>query len=210
MTRPFTQFESRQPVVALLRAATEELHDRMHAHPLIVGLLTRPSLEYYQAVLEAFLRFYRPAEPLLIECSHRFGVVEQYSTPVRTRALLADLTSLGCKHNRRGALTDCQVLPELASIGALAGCLYVIKGSALGGDVILRQLTGSLVVKPYRRFFAVGCGNMKQTWRTFQRFCDNSCRCDQNRQAAIVAAKQTFACLAECLTFSFNEHHFRG
>lgn len=193
-----------QRMTALLREATAQLHVSLHEHPLIVELLTRPSLDCYRTVLEAFIAFYEPAEITLIERSRRLGVAEQYPRRDRTIWLTADLEALGHGSQRIARESISDLAARLTGIGELAGCLYVIKGSALGGQRILRRLTGSLPVEGCCRFFNGDGENTTQMWRAFQRFCNQTCRDSDIRQAAIVSAKQTFVELAESLNWAMT------
>lgn len=130
MTQQSNEREIGQSVVASLRAATVDLHRQLHGHPLIVELLTCSSLDCYEAVLEAFLGFYKTVEPEIVECARRFGLGEQYPSPVRTQWLLADLRALGCDWVERHRGNDATVFPELTNVETLLGVLYVVKGSA--------------------------------------------------------------------------------
>ncbi len=205
MKAEVTQTARNQPMVDLLRTATMQLHLSLHQHPLIVELLTRPSTDSYRAVLEAFHRFYKPVEPVLVECSRRFRVAEQYPQPDRTDWLTADLDALGSRSHRIDLETKHKPPDRLTGIGGLAGCLYVIKGSSLGGRTILRQLNRSLNVKRYSRFFTGDGERTPQMWRAFQRFCNHACQRDDVRQAALASAKQTFVTVAQCLTWSMGQ-----
>jgi len=84
MPTTFIHSELAQPASAFLRAATHELHEGLHRHPLIEELLTRPTFECYRAVLEAFFTFYRQAEVLLVERARWLGLVEQDPRAMRT------------------------------------------------------------------------------------------------------------------------------
>ena len=59
----------------------------------------------------------------LVEGSRRFGLAEHYPSSVRTEWLLGDLMALGCDCVERFPRSEKTVLPELADVGTLAGCL---------------------------------------------------------------------------------------
>jgi len=188
-----------KPAVAVLREATAEVHARLHEHPLMVELLAHPSADRYRAVLEAFWRFYRPAEPRLVACARRFGVTEQYPRALRTARLRADLRSLDCWPPPPVAPANLHELPESQSLAALAGCLYVIKGSALGGLVIARTLRGRLPHDCGRAFLTGDGDATEREWSEFRRFCERVCRDEQTRIEAIVAAQQVFRTIEVCV-----------
>lgn len=208
MTPSELYLERHARAISALRAATEEQHGRLHEHPLFEELLARPSRECYRAVLEVFLRFHWPAELSLVESSRRLGVPEQYPERARTRWLLADLGSLGCEPARIRALTEGRSFLRPASPGELVGCLYVIKGSALGGRTILRQLRRGLRVDGCCRFLTGEGARTVETWSAFQRFCERVCASDQSRREAIEAARRTFEAFADCL--GVHEAETRG
>jgi heme oxygenase len=196
-----------QTTVARLREATRELHLELHEHPLLVELLTRPSDDSYRAVLEGFLRFYQSTEPAVVECSHRLDVAEQYLRVDRTVWLSADLKILNSGRQRIEPLEKGQAVAPLSGIGELAGCLYVIRGSSLGGRTILRELNRSLHVNRCCRFFTGDGDRTTQIWQDFQQFCNSACRCEEVRQAAIGAARSAFLSVEECMTWSMKRSH---
>lgn len=201
----FIQSELAQPATAVLRAATHELHEELHRHPLIEELLTHPTFACYRAVLEAFFTFYRQVEVRLVERARSLGLVEQYPRAMRTEWLLADLKTLGCGDDRLAALSNHQAPPELTEVGELAGCLYVVKGSALGGRSILDQLARKLSVEQSCRFFTGDGSGTARVWKRFTQFCNDTCRGIETRRLAILAAEQTFVSIADCLTRSAND-----
>lgn len=188
-----------EPALTVLREATAEVHARLHEHPLIVELLAHPSAERYRAVLEAFWRFYRPEEPRLVACARRFGVTEQYPHAIRTAWLRADLRSLGCWSPPPVAPTNLHEVREPQSVAALAGCLYVIKGSALGGLVIARALGGRLPNDCGRAFLTGDGDATERTWSEFRHFCERVCPDEQARIAATAAARRVFRTIEDCM-----------
>lgn len=189
---------------ALLRESTALLHQSLHEHPLMDRLLTRPSVSCYRTVLRGFLAFYEPMEPVLMDSSRRLGVPGLYHSPDRTERLSADLEALGDEAPRAICAHNSPALPPLTGIGDLVGCLYVIKGSALGGQTILRLLSGFPPVQSACRFFTGDGEQTARNWRAFQTFCNDVCRCDEDRQAAVNSARQTFLVIAQCLTWAME------
>lgn len=185
--------------VAVLRAATEHLHRALHQHPLIAELLARPSFDSYRAVLEGFQRFYAEAEPMIVECSRKFGCARQYPLVIRSRWLIADLESLGCECDRPVSLNDEHPVAKLNSVAELVGTLYVINGSALGGATILRKVSALLSIEHSCRFFTGEGDKTGETWNAFQEFCEEACSSEEAKRDAIVAAKHTFTSIERCL-----------
>jgi heme oxygenase len=197
-------FVGDRSTISLLREATAPLHQSLHEHPLMVRLLTRPSVCCYRTVLRGFLAFFEPMEPVLMDSSRRLGVPELYRRPDRTKRLSADLETLGDEVPRAVCAHNLPVFPRLTGIGNLAGCLYVINGSALGGQTILRRLSGFPAAQRACRFFTGDGEQTAQNWRDFQQFCNQVCRSDEDRLAAVSSARQTFLSIAQCLTRGMN------
>ena len=205
MQTEFSETHSDQSAVARLREATRGLHLNLHQHPLIVQLLTRPSIDVYRAVLEGFLRFYQIAEPAVVECSERLGVAEQYPRHDRTCWLCADLEVLDDGRPRAVHLGNEHAVAAMTEVGELAGWLYVIRGSALGGITILQRLERGLDVRECSRFFRADGDRTTEVWKEFQRFCNEACRCEELRQAAIGGAREAFLLISDCLPRSTRQ-----
>lgn len=199
-----------QSAVALLRAATRELHEELHRHPLVRELLSRPTLKCYQAVLEAFLSFYAPTEVLLVESARRLGVVDQYPRAMRTDWLISDLKSLGCNDDRLARLSNRRAFPPLDGIGEFAGCLYVVQGSALGGRVILQRVACELSIEQSCRFLTSGGTNTARIWKHFVRFCDSQCCGPEARREAVQSAQRAFEFVADCLAYAVSQRTTNG
>jgi heme oxygenase len=199
-----SHFVRGQSTISLLREATAPWHQSLHEHPLMNRLLTHPSLKCYCKALQGFLAFYEPTEPVLIDSSRRLGVPGLYCRPERTEWLSSDLESLNLEGERFEFPDNTQHSPCLAGIGNLVGCLYVVKGSALGGRTILRQLSGLHPVKRACRFLTGDGDRTAQNWNAFQSFCNEVCRSKELRRAAVTSAQQTFVSIAQCLTWSEN------
>ena len=116
-----------------LKRETAALHQHLEAQ---LGLLD-PSLNVhrYRRVLETFYGFYVPFE---IDVT-RFAAAElPLGFPLRVRAELIerDLLALGLSPADLATLPLCSDRPELSCVEDLAGCLYVIEGACLGGQVL--------------------------------------------------------------------------
>jgi heme oxygenase len=115
-----------------LKRETAAAHQHLEAE---LGLLD-PGLDVprYLRVLETFYGFYVPVE---IDVA-RVAAAEPLAFPLRARAQLIerDLLALGRSPADVAALPLCRDRPELASVEDLAGCLYVLEGACLGGQVL--------------------------------------------------------------------------
>ncbi len=192
------------PALSALRVATDELHRKLHLHPLIVELLAHPSFDTYRMVLQSFLSFYRPLEPTLVECCYRFGDEDQYFQTTRTEQLVEDLEALGWRSDRLTGPHEHVNLPQLKTRGALVGCLYVVRGSALGGRAILERIGGHLSIENCRRFLMNDGVETQACWSAFHAYCELVCQTVEARRAATQTARQTFESIAECFAMDRN------
>jgi heme oxygenase len=125
-----------------LRQETAKLHDHLDAQlPLLDPHL---SIGRYRDVLEVFLGFYAPLEDNLTRLAS--SAFSPFELPLRLRAELIerDLLALGASRRQLAELPRCTDLPRLSCLEDLAGCLYVLEGACLGGQVIAPALQGRL------------------------------------------------------------------
>jgi heme oxygenase len=125
----------------VLRRATSARHERLHQHPLLKPILSgRVSLRQYVSILEAYYGIHEPLEERVREAAGLLDYKLHSGRLGHAERLACDLTYFGYTPLALGQLHRCMHLPELSSIAALLGCLYVIEGSTLGGRVIARRV----------------------------------------------------------------------
>lgn len=165
---PQDEFQStpRSALVAL-KSATQHEHDALDA---ALDLL-HPSLGSagYRRHLEAFFGFYAPMELALAAIG---GWSEQdIDLTVRDKSALlrADLISLAV--DAPDALPQCQALPFLPNFSAALGCLYVLEGATLGGQLISRHVEKQFgyTASHGARFFNGYGERTGEMWMTFRR-----------------------------------------
>lgn len=156
------------PLLALrLRQATKAAHHALDHHPLLATLL-EPSLTRaaYGDSLASLHGLYAAAEAALAP-----GAEAAFPHVPRLPALEADLAAL-CR----------SPLPFRASIAVpdspatRIGMLYVLEGSALGGQVLMRQIQKTLGTDCPLVFFA-GTGEAagKMRWASYWRYAEAHC-----------------------------------
>jgi heme oxygenase len=77
---------------------------------------------------------------------------------------------LGCSEAVIETLPRCEALPEMATIGAALGSMYVWEGSTLGGQMICRHLHQLLGVTPLTgaRYFSSYGDGVGRRWQEFR------------------------------------------
>jgi heme oxygenase (biliverdin-IX-beta and delta-forming) len=184
-------------VLPELRAATRIQHDRIEQ---LLALDAPMPLARYAAILQGFQRFL-----LAWEAELRDALPARLQDWLAERSRLAfvahDLAFLGAELPRPSWRAVPACLPE-RSVAAAFGSLYVIEGSALGGQVITPRLKRDLGLEPGRGasyFHGHGEGTGAR-WREFRQ-----------RAAAEIgddAARRRMACRAAAQTFEALIHGF--
>ena len=154
------------PVHQRLRLATSEAHQRIEGR-MPFGA---PSFDVaaYRRLLGAFVGFYRPLEARL---APQAGAIAGLQWPRRVKLplLMCDLRSLGMAQADVDALVSCSRLPSLDHPARALGCLYVLEGSTLGGQVVQRLLVErfGMAVADALSFFRSYGTEVGKHWRSF-------------------------------------------
>lgn len=168
---------SAPPLPAALRAAlrqgTDDLHMRLDAG---IGPLTTKA--EYLAYLQGSFAFRAAIEPAL----HAAGAAGW--TPIcLAPAIAEDLAILGLDRPRP------VTAPALQGIPAIAGALYVLEGSALGGVLIARRAT-ALGYGPDSGAAHLHCQTAQQgRWRAFLAWMEGH---DPDPRPSVAAARTVF------------------
>ena len=183
-----------------LRDATAPLHKQLNEQPLLAALLGKeqPLADYQQLLgiyyslyheLEAAIKAYLSLQPI------DFDYQPRYKTPL----LFNDLKYW---HITPEPLA-CQIdLPDLNSLGALLGLLYVLEGSTLGGQFIAQhlQLTYGYTRSTGSDFYS-GYGEQTTThWQSFISYLNSFSDPPDLAAQAIDTAILSFACFNQALT----------
>ncbi len=148
----------------------------------------------YRQRLARFFGFYQPLEAELHRSSSILAGLNDFAARRKTPLLLADLDHFDVNP---AALPLCTRLPELRSAEARYGCLYVLEGATLGGQVIGRHLRERLGIEPHSggRFFAGYGDRTGSMWHSFRAALAGFAEQSTAPQAIVDAALQTFECL---------------
>lgn len=156
-----------------LRAATIAAHHRIDHHPLLAPLATAQLTErHYLRILHTLFWFHDPLQATLETACARYQSEARFEPSDRRTWLLQDFNFFGVEPIvENHPLSDWSGV-ALNSNAELAGALYVVEGSTLGGQVIARQLRENLgyaVVKGARLFNGHGPNTMVR-WSAFWRY----------------------------------------
>ena len=187
--------EEASPLRQQLKRGTADLHRRLE---LALGLLeSELSLDRYRRVLEFFFGFYAPIEAGMARLA---SAGPPLGLPLRARAALleSDLLSLGLSRREIVDLPRCADLPPLSGAGELAGCLYVVEGACLGGQVVAPALRERLrVAKGSGASFFVGDGQgTRARWSLFLAWLEDLGRAGAAPAEIVGSARATFLAFA--------------
>ena len=181
-----------------LRLVTRDAHLRLEAEVDFDGRLT--SLEIYRGFLEGFFRFIRPVEEVLVSLDlTRFGI--DYSSRRKLNWIEADIKDLGHTSDSLETLPRFGELPCLTEPVEALGAMYVLEGSSLGRQVMLKKLAERLNIRPdWAGHFFSGYG--KETgamWHSFVSALNEAGRSPEAARLIESAALASFAAFEKCL-----------
>lgn len=153
-----------------LRDATRASHHLIDHHPLLAPLVRADlSRRDYARALRAMLHIHLPLQSVLMEAMAQTGGGHELAD--RVAWLFDDLSVLD-----DGNITAQPAWqpPPIEGPAALAGVLYVIEGSTMGGQVIARQIEASLgyTATCGARFFNAWGVETIQRWQAFLRYAE--------------------------------------
>jgi len=187
--------EGASPLRQHLKRETADLHRRLESD---LGLLEGElSLDRYRRVLECFFGFYAPLEAGLARVA---SVGPPLGLPMRARTALieSDLLSLGLSRRDIDDLPRCDDLPQLSCPEELAGCLYVLEGACLGGQVIARALHERLGIARGNgaTFFSGDAEGTLARWSSFLAWLEGLARAGSATAEIVASARATFLAFA--------------
>lgn len=170
-----------------LKSGTEQDHREIEA--LIDPMTNFASLEAYKAHLLKTWRIYRPLEAELAALDWTavgIDLVARQKTPL----LEEDMRFLGISHDQSD---DNQHMLDRTNLDFALGCLYVLEGATLGGQVISAHLA-KLGIGPENggRFFNGYGKRTGEMWKSFQATATACCVTEAQMTEAISGAKSTF------------------
>jgi heme oxygenase (biliverdin-IX-beta and delta-forming) len=183
------------PLRQQLRRETADLHRRLENE---LGLLeSELSLDSYQRVLESFFGFYAPIEAGLARVAS-VGPPLRLSLRARTALIESDLLSLGLSRREIADLPRCADLPRLTCPEEMAGCLYVLEGACLGGQVIAPVLRERLGVASGNgaSFFVGDAEGTLARWSFFLAWLEGLVRAGSATAEIVASARATFLAFA--------------
>ncbi|GAB4393676.1 MAG: biliverdin-producing heme oxygenase [Gammaproteobacteria bacterium] len=186
-----------------LRTTTQEVHERLHTHPLTQLLLSKElTIHQYLKLLEAFYGFYYAIEQALSSLQHHYQLAS------RSQWLVQDLQHYKYDTNDLNTLPLCAKLPRIDNPLAYLGYCYVVEGSSLGSQLIYQHLskhldfTGTSGV----RFFRAHGRNTGKYWQSFMAYLAQDQLTHKEQNIVLIGAKNTFVSLEGWLWQCYKKH----
>jgi len=154
------------------------------------------SRDGYVSLLARFHGFYGPLEERLAVVAGLDALGLDLRDRRKAPLLRADLVSLGMTSHALADLPVCDRVPSLPSLSEALGCLYVLEGATLGGQIVRREVQRTYGFTPDAgcSFFASYRERVGAMWNEF---CEavslHTARNPEAEGPLVEAAMETFA-----------------
>jgi heme oxygenase len=186
--------EAALDIMAVLKSSTAERHAEIEQ--LMPFFKETFSLQDYIRTLGIFLGFFEPLERRLASVVGWRSVGIDLKRRRRAYRLRDDLIVLGVSEEQIAHIPRCHHLPDLANRYNGLGCLYVLEGSTLGGQLIARELERRFGIAEFSgsSFFHSHGSNVGEAWKEFCSAARTYGNDPIKEHAAVKSAQETFAC----------------
>lgn len=177
-------------ILARLRTQTRCAHDAIESVLDIMSPALSPTT--YRQQLETFYGFYQPLEVRLAALTDWSAWDVDLAVRAKTPLLDTDLHLLQGPLPR--SLPVCTDLPRLHTVADGFGCLYVLEGATLGGQIISRHVSRTLGLDHlHGAAFFQGYGeHTGAMWKAFRLALSNFASTPARQDAVIASALATF------------------
>jgi heme oxygenase (biliverdin-IX-beta and delta-forming) len=149
-------------------------------------------LDEYRKLIITMFGIYKPLESRLQAVEELSIFLPDVGSRWKSQTLTRDLAALGVFP---GSTLMCPDIVAILNVAQAFGCLYVLEGSTLGGQIISRQLQAKLALTPENgcAFFSSYGPRVGQMWKVFgerlEMFCSDH---PESREQIVQAALATF------------------
>jgi heme oxygenase len=185
-----------------LKQGTRIYHDALERK--MVPLLGTLSIHTYTDLLQKLFGFYKPLEERIAALPGWHNLPVELERRQKAPLLARDLLWLKVTQPQLSQLTRCERLPEVKSVTEALGCLYVLEGATLGGQIISRHLKKNLALDEDRgcAFFYSYGDEVGLMWKSFRETLTSHCsrRGRTEEEQLVKSACETFVSL-DCWLF---------
>jgi heme oxygenase len=178
-------------ILELLRHETQHSHRALETQ--LDVLRHTCDLTTYRRLVQRFWGVYAPLEAQLCAQEHWRAHEGELAPRLKTPLLERDMRALG---GDGPAPPQCAALPPLDGRAGVFGCLYVLEGATLGGQLITRQLQRNLAIGPENgaAFFSSYGRLVGPMWQRFRALLSEQVAGPEDERAALASAQATFDC----------------
>ena len=180
-----------------LRQGTRIHHDSLERK--MAPLLGTVSIQTYTALLQKLFGFYKPLEERIAALPGWHNLPVDLGRRQKAPLLARDLLWLKVTQPQLSQLPQCERLPEVKSITQALGCLYVLEGATLGGQIIGRHLKKNLALDEDRgcAFFCSYGDEVGLMWKCFRETLSSHCskHGKTEEEQLVISARETFVSL---------------
>ena len=169
-----------------LRASTAKEHQELEDEVEIAESLK--SQEDYRSLLEAFYGFVAPLDARLAQFPWE-KLNLSFDERRKAHLLERDLTDLGAVVS---TLPQCEDLPVLENFEQACGALYVMEGSTLGGQHILRMVRQAGLPESATQYFQSYGARVGEMWKHLGEALNAYAEGDDRSPHMIEGARRTF------------------
>lgn len=187
-------------ILAKLKKETRPQHEHLESRMDVMS--DAFTLEDYKKLLGRFYGFYVPLDKKLVSAIERKSIDFDYKPRLKVPQLKEDLSNLGLSDSEIEDLPTCDFTPEIDSAEQVYGCLYVVEGSTLGGQLISRHLARSFELHPANgsSFFSGYGDETGKKWKEFgSSITEFAEKKSKNDKEIISTAAETFETLEKWL-----------
>lgn len=180
-----------------LKQRTRIHHDALERK--MAPLLGTVSIHTYTALLQKLFGYYKPLEERIAALPGWHNLPVDLGRRQKAPLLARDLLWLKVTQPQLSLLPQCERLPEVKSITQALGCLYVLEGATLGGQIIGRHLKKNLALDEDRgcAFFCSYGDEVGLMWKCFRETLSSHCskhgRTEEKQ--LVTSARETFVSL---------------
>jgi heme oxygenase (biliverdin-IX-beta and delta-forming) len=182
-------------LMSRFKAETHHLHQQISqqrsASDMLSASITR---EEYTSFLARFYGIYQPLETLISAAPEWQQIDFDVQARCKAKHLYSDLVTLGYTAEEFHTLPMCTDLPNIQHFAHVIGCMYVLEGSTLGGQLITRHMRSRFGFDETNgcRFFSSYGAQIGPMWKAFGAFVETQARDQAFGDAAVAAASDTF------------------
>jgi len=196
-------------ILAKLKEQTAEQHQRLEIKLDILARLSSP--QGYKSLLEQFYGFYQPLEIHLGSVMCPPGSLSNFTARRKTPLLEKDLLFLDLSERDLAEVPQCQKLPTVESEAQAFGCLYVLEGATLGGQIISKYVADKLGYERERgaAFFKSYGAEVRAMWCGFVQALREYATAHDADDEVVAAAVDTFDKFEQWLCVGESPHERR-